>query len=203
MLPALASDVLEFWIGNAADDGGSMQDAFKRWFQGGEQFDKEVQQRFGAAVAAALAGEYTQWEGSPRARLALVILLDQFPRNIHRGTALAFSGDARAVALSRCTVAENALRDMAPLERLFMLMPYQHVEHLPVQEEGLVQFRELAAADVPDFVARFLRSSLDYAEQHREIIARFGRFPHRNKVLGRDSTADELEWLEDGARFGQ
>ena len=203
MFPPLASEVLEFWIGNAADNSGSMQNAFKRWFQGGKALDAEIQQRFGVAVAAALAGEYTQWEESPRARLALVILLDQFPRNIHRGTALAFAGDARAVALSRRTVADNALRTITPLEQLFMLMPYQHVEYLPVQEEGLLQFRELAAADVPDFVSRFLQSSLEYAEQHRDIIARFGRFPYRNEVLGRDSTDEELEWLETGARFGQ
>lgn len=203
MLPPLASDVIEFWIGNAANDSASMQNAFKRWFQGGQALDAEIQQRFGVAVAAALAGEYTQWEESPRARLALVILLDQFPRNIHRGTALAFAGDARAVALSRRTIAENALRTMTPLEQLFMLMPYQHVEYLPAQEEGLLQFRELATAEVDDVVARFLQSSLDYAVQHRDIIARFGRFPYRNKVLGREATNEELEWLKTGARFGQ
>lgn len=203
MLPPLATDVLDFWIGDAAADSDSMQLAFKRWFQGGPELDDEIRKNFGTAVAAAFAGEYTQWEESTGARLALVILLDQFPRNMYRGTALAFAGDARAIALSRRTVADKSLHAMAPLEQLFMLMPYQHVEYLPVQEEGLVQFRELASAEVPDFVARFLNSSLDYAEQHCEIIARFGHFPYRNDVLGRDSTAEELEWLENGARFGQ
>lgn len=203
--PAAAKDVLDFWFVDAASgDEAALQDAFSRWFGGGAAFDAEIEERFGAHIETALSGGLTDWETGIRSRLALVILLDQFPRNVFRRTAKAFAGDDRALKLARDAVHDNQDEKLLPVERVFLLMPYQHAEDLAVQEEGVRLFRTLANNAERDGVKKLLQNSFQYARKHRDIIARFGRFPYRNAVLGRRPTPDEERWLqESGERFGQ
>ena len=204
-LPATAKDVLDFWFGDAAGgDESALQDAFSRWFGGGNAFDAEIEERFGAHIETALSGGLVDWESDIRSRLALVILLDQFPRNVFRRTAKAFAGDDRALKLARDAVHDNQDERLLPVERVFLLMPYQHAEDISVQEEGVRLFRSLSDNAERDDVKKLLQSSFQYAQKHRDIIARFGRFPYRNAVLGRRSTPGEERWLQDsGERFGQ
>ena len=196
-------DVLDFWFGGV-DDAVGLERAFHRWFQGGAEVDEEIRARFVDAIEAALAGELIAWEGELRARLALILLLDQFPRNVFRREARAFAGDERALRLAEQTVRQHEDHALPLIERLFLLMPYQHAEDLAVQDEAVRLFAELdsEASDKP--FANVFHSSLEYAHKHRDIIARFGRFPWRNAVLGRQATPAEVRWLATGAeRFGQ
>ncbi len=199
---ATPADILEFWLGEGFASGWPDRDMGKQWFGGGAELDRQVAGRFGAQVAEALAGGLAHWEARPLERLALVILLDQFPRNMHRGQAQAFAGDTRAQQLVRDALAQGMDGKLPWVGRMFLYMPLMHAEDLPLQEEGVRRFRQLAA-DAPEALRVTLTSSLRFAEQHRDIIARFGRFPHRNQALGRSSTAPELEFLKNGPRFGQ
>lgn len=158
------------------------------------QTDELIAARFGALHAAAARGELDHWESSPRRRLALILLLDQFSRHVHRGTAAAYAQDARALGLAVSGMQFGADGALEPLERLFFYMPLMHAESLEVQEESVAAFRRLrgeAPAELRDYFER----TLGYAEQHREVIARFGRFPYRNRILGRDTGKEEEEWL--------
>jgi uncharacterized protein (DUF924 family) len=196
------ASVLEFWLGEGYASGWPSRDMGKQWFGGTPELDRQIADRFGAQVAQALAGGLGQWEADPLDRLALVILLDQFPRNIHRGKAEAFAGDERAQQLVRDALAQGMEQPLPWVGRMFLYMPLMHAEDLPLQEEGVRRFRQLAA-EVPGDLRVTLESSLRFAEQHRDIIARLGRFPYRNNALGRTSTALEFEFLKDGPRFGQ
>lgn len=150
-------------------------------------FDARVRERFGAAVEAALAGTLPPaWGAAP---LAEILLLDQFTRNIFRATPRAFAGDARALALARGIVARGDDLQLDPVQRPFAYLPFEHAEDAACQDEAVRLFSALAAAD-----ARFA-DMLDYAHRHRDVILRFGRFPHRNAILGRTSSADELAYL--------
>lgn len=199
---ATPAAILDFWLGEGFTSGWPSRDMGKQWFGGGAELDRQIADRFGARVAEALAGGLAEWEADPLERLALVILLDQFPRNIHRGKAQAFAGDARAQHLVRDALAQGMDGKLPWVGRVFLYMPLMHAEDLPLQEEGVRRFRQLAA-DAPDALRATLTSSLRFAEQHRDIIARFGRFPYRNHVLDRSSTALELDFLTTGPRFGQ
>ena len=174
----------------------------KRWFSGGADLDSDIKRRFGAAVALAQAGDLIEWESEPSHRLALVLLLDQFPRNIFRGKAKAFAGDQRAQRLVNIGLARDADLSLPWLGRVFFYMPLMHAEDLQLQEEGVRRYSSLAAA-APEDLRDVMQSSVTYARQHRDIIARLGRFPHRNSILGRTSTALEFEFLKSGPRFGQ
>ncbi|HEX7031192.1 MAG TPA: DUF924 family protein [Gammaproteobacteria bacterium] len=201
-------DVLDFWFGGVSrsdgDDAAGSENPFQRWFGGADAFDAEIRERFGALIDTALEGGLADWEDDVPSRLALILLLDQFPRNVFRRTARAFAGDERALGLARRTVANGEDERLAPAERFFLLMPYQHAEDRDTQAEGVRLFEELAALAVPGPLKKMLASGLEYARKHCDIIARFGRFPYRNAVLGRETTAEEEKWLtESGERFGQ
>lgn len=198
------AEVTGFWFGGVSEDAAGLETAFRRWFQGGDALDAEIRERFGDAVELALDGGFAEWEGEARTRLALILLLDQFPRNIFRHTAKAFAGDARALRLSRETVSRGEDRELAPLERFFLLMPCQHAEDRGVQENGVRLFAALVEDAGQGPAMKILQSGLDYARKHRDIIERFGRFPYRNDVLGRTTTAEEARWLDESPeRFGQ
>lgn len=201
-LPTEAQEVLEYWLGDALSLGWPSTDRYAHWFRGGDAVDSEIQFRFGALIQQALDGELPDWEQSPLGLLALVILLDQFPRNAYRGRANAFVGDARAQRLIREPL--NArLDDQLPLAgRIFLYMPLEHAEDLALQEESVRRFSALAGQAPPE-LEEILAEFLDFALQHREIIRRFGRFPHRNAALGRENTSEEARFLLDGPRFGQ
>ncbi len=190
---ASARDVLTFWFGTA--------DAVDpRWFNGGDAFDREIAERFGATIDAALAGDLDDWAATSDGALALVVVLDQFTRNVHRGTPRAFAGDARALAVARRLLAEGGDAALSPLRRWFVLMPLEHAEDLALQDECVRRFEALLAEAGPHRDA--IASALDYARRHRDVVARFGRFPHRNDILGRPSTPDEVEFLrQPGSRF--
>jgi uncharacterized protein (DUF924 family) len=196
-------DILRFWFADAAQAPAKAQARMPFWFTASAETDTLVRERFRAAVESAARGERDTWARAPRSALALVVLLDQLPRNIWRGTARAFALDAQALAVAREAVAAGFPGELAPIEQLFLTLPYQHCETLEVQRESLRLCRAIVAAAPLDW-RPVLESFPFYAQQHVALIERFGRFPHRNKVLGRVSTDEERAYLEGGGTtFGQ
>jgi uncharacterized protein (DUF924 family) len=194
-------ELLRFWFGESADSATTAKAQAELWWGRNPATDELLQERFGAPVSAAAAGVLDHWTGSPRGRLALILLLDQLPRAIHRGSPAAYATDAKALDTARRGLASGADRLLRPIERVFFYLPFEHSERLPDQEHSVELFRGLLAA-VPEGQRGPFATFLDYAERHREVIARFGRFPHRNAILGRKSTAEELEFLaEPGSTF--
>jgi uncharacterized protein (DUF924 family) len=193
--------VLAFWFGlpgSAAEVAGRQR---KLWFGKTPENDLAVTERFAATLRAAAAGQLDHWANTSRGRLALVIVLDQFPHHIHRDRPQAFATDPQALALSLDALAAVEDRQLAPIERVFLYLPLEHAESLAMQDRSVSLYEALAreaAADERPLFDNFL----DYARKHREVVARFGRFPHRNAILGRASTPDELEFLQQpGSRF--
>ncbi len=178
-------DVIEFWFGDRSPEQA------RKWFMRDAAFDAQVRDKFSALYARAASGELDSWRDTARGALALVLVLDQFPRNMFRDDPRAFATDAVALRGTRELLASGKLEELAPLERVFALMPMQHSEDRDIQREGVAQYARLA--ETGDAQAK---ASLDYAKRHAEIIERFGRFPHRNAVLGRPSTPDEIEFLK-------
>ena len=196
MPDASPEDVLDFWFGTAPADEGELTAKIRRWFQGGDAFDREVVGRFTNAVGAAVAGTLEAWRASPRGRLALVILLDQFTRNVFRGTPRMYAGDARAQALALEAFADGTADPLPFVEQLFLSLPLLHSESLAHHDREAEIARALAPTAPPLFrpmAAMWLEQSAKY----RGVIARFGRFPHRNALLGRASTPEETEFLVD------
>jgi uncharacterized protein (DUF924 family) len=194
--------VLSYWFGDATVPDVPGNDRSALWFGGGPELDADMRQRFGPLVAQAHAGGLTEWESPLLHRLALVIVLDQFSRNVYRGQAQAFAGDARAQTLVLRSLALGQDQSLPTTARVFFYMPLMHAESLALQRECVARLEALAA-DSPPETARRLQGNLQAAHQHRDIIERFGRFPHRNAALGRTSTAAETAFLTDGPRFGQ
>ncbi|MGE5150264.1 MAG: DUF924 family protein, partial [Rhodospirillaceae bacterium] len=178
-------EVLEFWFGSG-DDYGRRD---KRWFAKDPAFDAELRQRFSPLLEDLLQGKHREWLSDARACLARIVALDQFPRQIHRGSPAAFAADALALQTARHALASRYEHSLLPVERLFMYLPFEHSESLADQERSCELMRPLGQFPETD-------DALRYAEAHRAIIARFGRFPHRNAILGRASTPEEIEFLE-------
>jgi uncharacterized protein (DUF924 family) len=181
------SGVLDFWFG--APESPERGRPRKAWFEKSETFDAEIRARFLPTWEHAARGDFARWEATPLAALALVIVLDQFPRNMFRGTARAFDSDPLALIVARNLVERGHDRLLLPAERLFAYLPFEHAEDLAAQRRSLESFAALAA-DSPG------QDNTDIARRHYDIIARFGRFPHRNAVLGRESTPEEIEFLK-------
>ena len=200
--PPGAQDVLDFWLGDGLRLGWCSDNRDELWFGGGPELDADIRQRFGALVEQALAGGLVDWEAHMETRLALVLLLDQFTRNIHRGQPQAFAGDARAQRLVRDALATGLDRGLATVGHVFLYMPLVHAEDLASQDEAVARFQQLQDTSPPE-LKETLGRNLHFAQLHRDIVRRFGRFPHRNAALGRTSTAEELSFLQDGPRFGQ
>jgi uncharacterized protein (DUF924 family) len=204
-----AQDVLDYWFGPDLADPGLLSARMRVWFAADDPpeirllRDEAIEARFGDLTASAARGELDAWAHSPNRLLALILLLDQFPRNIHRGTSAAFAQDERALELCLAGVADGADAALAPVHRIFFYMPLQHAESRDVQDESLRVYRRLAR-EAPGPLRPLFDSCLQFAQLHERIIARFGRFPHRNAVLGRASTPAEVQFLEEeGLRFGQ
>lgn len=195
-------DVLDFWFGDGLQNDWPSQDLNPLWFGGGAEQDDRIRQRFGALVAAAYAGGLTEWESDLQTRLALVIVLDQFSRNVHRGQARAFAGDARAQELVLATLATQEDEALARVGRVFLYMPLMHAEDMALQERCVERFTDLHTKSPPELREK-LAGNLHFAREHRDTVLRFGRFPHRNAVLGRESTEEEREFLKNGPRYGQ
>jgi len=203
-----AQDLLLFWFGPRPYAAASVQQHSRLWFGAPSapelipQTDELIRDRFKDTMRAAESGELAAWDSSPRRRLALIVLLDQFSRHFYSGTARAYALDHQALSLSLSGMLHGADAALDPLERIFFYMPLQHAESLDVQDESVAAFRRLLE-EAPAELRPTFEDALNSAIEHREIIARFGRFPHRNAVLDRHSTAEEADWLSAGAqRFG-
>lgn len=173
--------ILSFWREAGRD----------RWYKRDDAFDADVRRRFLPLWHKAAAGELASWEDSDDGALALVIVLDQFPRNMFRGTSQAFASDAQARDVARRAIERGADRRIDPLLLEFLYLPFMHSEHLPDQLHCVALFENTDNAE-----------NLKYAREHADIIQRFGRFPHRNRLLGRDTSADEQAFLDSGGFAG-
>jgi uncharacterized protein (DUF924 family) len=187
-------DVLEFWIGAPATDHDGFMKKVQRWFRGSPELDAEIRQKFGAAVQSARDGALDEWATTPRGRLALIILLDQFTRNLYRGTPRTYENDARALALCEAGLDQHADADLGYEERLFLYMPLAHSEDVTRQERN-VALQTAAANSGPTELQKSYAVSVAHAKGYLEQIRRFGRFPHRNAVLSRTCTQDEMAFL--------
>lgn len=191
-----------FWFGtNAMDDAQIAQARSSLWWSKDPVTDAAMRDRFSDTVAAAAEGRLDHWSVSPQGRLSLILLTDQFPRNIYRDTPRAFAFDAQAAAWCREGLQRDDHHRLRPIERVFFYLPLEHAESMEDQERGVALFTELQAT-VPPAQRPAFDSFLRFAERHRDIIRRFGRFPHRNAILGRASTPEEIAFLmEKGSSF--
>ena len=180
-------DVLDFWFG--APGSAEAGQTRKEWFVKNAEFDRHIDARFGAIIERALRGELDDWAATPTGALARIVVLDQFTRNCFRGSRRAFAGDAQALAAASALVGSRQDESLTPLQRAFAYLPFEHAEGLAMQDEA-VRLYERLVAQAPE-----LKTMLDYAYKHREVIERFGRFPHRNAALGRLSTAEEQAFI--------
>ena len=180
------ADVLAFWFGSEGEPGyGEFRD---QWFQKDEAFDREVTDRFGDLYKRAAAGELDAWRQEAEGCLALVIVLDQFPRNMFRGDARTHATDEQALEATKYAIERALDRELPAFQRMFLYMPFMHAESVEDQRRSVELFEGLAAEPGgPDVV--------EYAVGHREIVEKFGRFPHRNAILGRETTPEEAEFL--------
>ncbi|WP_114239004.1 DUF924 family protein [Dyella sp. C9] len=186
------TDVLEFWFDPVAE---------ACWFERNEAFDARIRQRFGDTWVAAVRGELDDWAATPEGWLALLIVLDQFSRNLHRDDARAWAADGQAQALARAGIARGDDQRLLPLQRLFAYLPLEHAEDAALQRLCVQLFHQLAEQQTGVDRHRF-EGFLDYARRHHDVIDTFGRFPHRNAVLGRASTPAEQDYLASpGAGF--
>ena len=183
-----ADAVLDFWFG--APGSSEFGSTRKVWFSKDADFDAAIRERFGALVESALRGELEAWSDEPRASLAQILLLDQFTRNAFRGSARSFAGDARALAAASRMVGSRQDQALPPFMRAFVYLPFEHAEGLAMQDEAIRLFHRLVI-EAPEHA-----DMLDYAHRHRDVIERFGRFPHRNSILGRQSTAEEITFVQ-------
>ena len=192
-LDPLAAAILDFWFG--AEDSPSSSTPRDVWFRKDAAFDAEIRERFGSAIATALAGGYGEWCANAEGALARVLVLDQFTRNVYRDTPTAFAGDARALATAQDAVERGLDRALNPFGRWFLYMPFEHAEDAAAQQRSLALFGVLAQDSG-------LAAPLEWAQKHADVIARFGRYPHRNAILGRASTPEEVAFLsQPGSRF--
>lgn len=191
-MPATEQDVLDFWFAEA--DAAC-------WFVADAGFDAQIRARFGAVVEAAAAGRLDTWTATPPGWLALMLLLDQFPRNLYRGDPRAWATDASAQRVALSGLARGDDRQLPAVQRVFAYLPLEHAEDIALQRRSVELFEALLAEAAPE-QRRPFENYLDYARRHCEVIARFGRFPHRNATLGRTSTPQETLYLaQPGAGF--
>ena len=193
-----AASVLDFWFG---EPGSNERETYRElWFRKSEAVDRQIADEFGPLIERALRGELADWSREPQGALAQIVLLDQFTRNVFRDTPRAFAGDARALAAATAIVGRRQDEMLPVLQRSFVYMPYEHAEGLGAQDEAVRLFSRLVDSEAAPSAE--LKNMLDYAHKHRAVIQRFGRFPHRNAILGRHSTPDEIAFLQEpGSRF--
>lgn len=186
--------VLRFWFGAAGET--SYQERRKFWFGKQPELDAAIREQFRSLYEQAASGELQDWSQSPEGCLALILLLDQFSRNMFRDSPQAFATDAQALALAQQAVAAGFDQALTPLQRIFLYLPFEHSERLADQTHSVELFERLYQR------APELSDVWDYAQRHQAVIEQFGRFPHRNAILGRDTTAEEAEFLQQpGSRF--
>lgn len=194
-------ELLGFWFGSSDDDAETAASQAHLWWQHDPAIDAEVRRRYEGLAELAAAGWLDGWAETSHGRLALVLLHDQVPRNVWRGTPRAFATDARARWVARQALVTDAEINLRPIHRVFLYLPLEHAEDLTMQEECVRRMTELVAS-VPESWRTAFDLFVDYAERHRDVVARFGRFPHRNAILGRRTTAEEATFLaQPGSSF--
>lgn len=189
-------EVLAFWFGAPPANEHDLMANVVRWFRGGDTVDRDVVRRFAEAVEVAVRGGFESWPATPRGRLALVILLDQLTRNVHRGSPQAFAGDARAQTLALGAFDDGSAEELTFVEQLFLSLPLLHSEHLAHQEREATIAHAIAVR-APSLYAPMAAMLLEQSGKFVTVVRRFGRFPHRNAILGRTSTPEELAFLGD------
>ena len=195
--------ILSFWFREQALSAPQIDRRMDIWFGEDEVFDLECKKEFAQDIELASEGKLDHWAHKPHGRLALILLLDQFRRNIYRNTADAFAKDKLALKLCVEGARDKKDQGLTPIQKAFFYMPLQHTESIKVQDKAVEIFKRLAEAVSPTYRETF-ETMVTFAELHRDIIAQFGRFPHRNKLLGRDNTPEEEEYLAaDSSDFGQ
>ena len=197
MCPATHEDILEFWFGESEPGYDELEQRIILWFEATSDVDAEIGSRFGALVQKAKSGGLDDWKATPRGRLALIVLQDQFPRNLYRGREEAFASDAEALGNCLEGIELGVDTSLVVVERAFFYMPLQHAEELAIQEKSVKLFSHLVAEcseAIRPQIGRFLAS----AKSHRNVITKFGRFPHRNHSLGRECTEAEARFLATG-----
>jgi uncharacterized protein (DUF924 family) len=190
-----SADILSFWFGAPAADDEAFKTKLRRWYRANPAFDREIEAAFGADVERATSGALDAWSNEPRPCLALVILLDQFTRNVYRDTPKAYASDAKAQRIVAEGYARGFERDLGLEERLFFMMPFVHAEDLALQDRAVEAMARLAA-DAPQELRAGYAIGIQEVGRHREEIRRFGRYPARNPILDRASTPSELAYLE-------
>src|SRR5882724_365392 len=191
--------VLSYWFGDERDpidSIGALERRGTKWFYGGPEVDREIAARFGGELERARRGDLDAWAETPRERLALIVLLDQFSRNVFRGTPLSYAQDAVAQRLAVTGLEASMDQDLALHERLFFSLPLSHAEDNVLQERGLA-YAERVTNEAPPAVRSFYERGLEIVRKHHDVVARFGRFPTRNATLGRASTPQEITYLEE------
>lgn len=195
-------EILQFWFGELKQ-GFPVTNRKNLWWFGDEKLDRLIDESFGHQVRMAQWGKLDDWSGQPRGRLALILLLDQFTRSIYRGSVDAFSGDQRAELLCRQGIINGHDTALETSERLFFYMPLEHAEDISAQNLCVAQL-EAMLCTTPREQRHHIDNALDFANEHRDLIVRFGRFPHRNKILNRSSSPEELAYLnQPHKRYGQ
>ena len=190
-------EVLDFWFADSLTNPDNLAERRAVWFMGESNVDQLITKKFGTLPDAALAGELQHWTTDTRNALALVLVLDQFPRNIYRNTAQAYHYDSAGLDLAVKIIDESLNLDLHPIEQSFLFLPLQHSEAIDDQTRAVELYETLTAQSLDPYLES-AKNSLDYAKRHCNIIRRFGRFPHRNAILGRDSTEAEIEFLAIG-----
>lgn len=194
-------EVLDFWFGEIGEDGNVTTDRSWLWWKKDSQTDATIRERFEDLVQAVAAGKYADWLDTGAGRLARIIALDQFTRNIYRDTSGAFAYDSAALQMSLDGIATEQDQELPLIQRVFFYLPLEHAEDRAMQAESVRLFAALRDQAPPHLHETFA-NYLDFAERHKVIVDRFGRFPHRNEILGRESTAEELAFLQEpGSSF--
>lgn len=191
---------LSFWFDNALDSPEAAKERGRLWFEQSDTFDEEVRKRFGDLPDRAARGEFETWRSAPRSTLALVLVLDQFPRNLFRDNARAFEFDAKARDVALGAIAAGFDEKLHPLEAVFLYLPFEHAEDLELQNRSVELFEKLCRR-APEPMKSQFEEFADYARRHRDVIRRFGRFPHRNALLGRKPTSEEEDYLVSGGEM--
>lgn len=194
------TDILDFWFGTLDIHGMPTEETRMNWFKKSNSFDAQIKQQFGVAITAASTGEYDGWVNDPHGALALIILLDQFRRNVYRNTPEAFSLDAKALSIAQQAVDLHYDQALLPIQRVFVYLPFEHSEQLNIQQKSVELFEALYES-VPASQQTTFNGFYEFAKKHQAVIQQFGEFPHRNTILERESTPAELEYLAQGGGF--
>ncbi len=200
---ATPEEILQYWFGNLTGPTDCDHSKGAMWWAGGAEVDREIRERFGSDWQRAKAGELDSWLNAPRSALALIILLDQFSRNLGRGTPEAFAADEAALAACRHALAAGYDRALRPIERAFLYMPLMHAEDREAARECVSRFEELSR-EIRETCPPAHPDFIEHAREHANTVQRFGRYPHRNAILGRQSTDEERAFLRGGGpNYGQ